>query len=55
MGYLIFALWIYVGVYTVSYGIFEWKRKNTSGAISLWILVAIGGILALGKAVSGLL
>lgn len=46
MGYIIFALWVWIGVYTISYGIFEWKSKNTVGAISVWVLALLGGVSA---------
>lgn len=40
MWYFILAVALYVCVYTVSYGVWEWKRSNKSAAVSVCVLSA---------------
>lgn len=51
MWYVLLAVSVYVGVYTASYGVFEWKRLNRAGAVALWTLSAV----ALAMPVAGIL
>lgn len=41
MWYLILAISLYVGVYTVSYAVWEWKNSNKSAAIVICILCVV--------------
>ena len=34
MWYLVFAVSLYMSVYTVSYGVWEWKRENKPACIA---------------------
>lgn len=38
MWYLILAVSVHICVYTVSYGVWEWKRSNKAAAIAVYIL-----------------
>lgn len=45
MWYFMLALSVYVGIYSFSYGIWEWKRHNRSGAIAVFAFCLIAVIL----------
>lgn len=38
MWYLILAVALYSCIYTISYGVWEWKRKNKSASVAVCIL-----------------
>lgn len=44
MWYLILAISLYVFIYTVSYGVWEWKHFNKSAAVVIFAMavVAVG-------------
>lgn len=43
MWYLVLAISLYMCIYTVSYGVWEWKRKNkpASVAVCVFSLIAV--------------
>ena len=41
MWYLMFVLGVYVSIYTFSYGMWEWKKSNKSGAIAIFAFCLI--------------
>ena len=41
MWYLMLGVSLYIGVYTFSYGLWEWKRDNKWGATVIFILCAL--------------
>jgi len=48
--YFLLCLWCIV--YTISYGVFEYKRKNPTGAYGIFALCALLTLAAVGTMVS---
>lgn len=41
MWYLMLVVANYLCVYTFSYGVWEWKNGNKSGAMAVWLLCLV--------------
>ncbi|MBQ6998961.1 MAG: hypothetical protein IJN62_04155 [Clostridia bacterium] len=49
MWYLILAASLYACIYTVSYGVWEWKNSNKSAAVAVCVLSVAAVVIPLIK------
>lgn len=49
MWYFMLALGVYISIYTFSYGVWEWKKSNRSGALAIFAFCLIAIALPVVK------
>ena len=45
MWYFVLAIAIYSCVYTMSYGVWEWKRNNKPASVAVWVFSFIAVVI----------